>query len=206
MYGYITSLWYTVAIQASILRASISRHHSIGLRAVTLSTVALGVFLVVEERTAVGSIVLLASVVAGWLTGLWVIPLRADAYSRKLSHIMREWLIDLQRVESQEYKRPLDRVEAICIPLCRCIMRIQRLRPPSIWETDHSSLLEGLKEYRAALLGYRGGTNSNDIDAVRGAMEEIAGTREALDNVSQEFSAKLEIMWRDPRRRVDESP
>lgn len=55
-----------------------------------LSIVAVALFLLIEGHMVAGLIVLLADIATAWLTGVWVIPRSIDAYSRKLSLIMRE--------------------------------------------------------------------------------------------------------------------
>lgn len=99
-----------------------------------LGVIGAGVLLVVEDHTASGSIVLLVGAAVTWLVGLWVMPWGIDAYSRKLSHIMRDWLADLRGEESRE----LTRLRAI-------ISEVTCLDPPPVYIDLHQRVLTCLR-------------------------------------------------------------
>jgi hypothetical protein len=141
-----------------------------------------GFLLVVEDHIAIGSIVLLASAAATWLTGLWVVPWGIDAYSRKLSHIMRDLLTDLRGEESRESLR-------------RCIERAQRLKPPPVWEVDHKRLLDAMNEYLVAIQRYHGIAENDDRNAVRAATEVVSEAHARFDTIAQELSTKMVSGW-----------
>jgi hypothetical protein len=193
-----SGLSHLIAKYAYTMRARLSPHHSVGLRAITLGLVALGLLLIAEDRTVAGVFVLMLSVMIAWLIGLWVAPWGRESYSRKLSGIMRVWVAELQVDQSREKAPRLERAEMIEKSVSRCLGRMQKLKPPAVWRADHSRHLDALKEYRAVLKNYRDVCGDGDCGAVQKAAEKVLQSRQALDDESRTFSAKLREGWSIP--------
>jgi hypothetical protein len=180
----------TIDIHLRAVRSRMTPRHTIGLRVVALSVVGVAFFFLVEGNVAVGVVFLLLSGVVTWLAGLWVIPWGIDAYSRRLSHIMRTLNIDLRYED--------DHTGAHRDSLQRCIHRVQRLKPPAVWAADHEKHLEALAAYGAALQNCQDVVQGADVDAVERAAAKLSETHSALNSMSQELSAKLRSTWRNP--------
>jgi hypothetical protein len=203
----VTALLRLVAIYGYKMRARLSHHHSIGLRVVTLGLVALGLYLIAEDRILAGVVVLLVSTAITWLIGLWVVPWGTETYSRKLSRIMREWIADSRASRSHgQEESQLEIVGMIEKSVSRCIGRTEKLKPSTTWEADHHVLLGALRQYRAALQSYRDVWDGDDSDAVRKARERVLESHRTVDSVSQAFSAKLKNRWAHPANIIHDSP
>jgi hypothetical protein len=72
------------------VRAKVSPLWGGGTRFMALGVVAVGLVLVADGYTPLGVILLVASVPASWLTGMWMMPGSVDAYFVKMSNIMNE--------------------------------------------------------------------------------------------------------------------
>jgi len=175
-----------VVARVYLLRARVASRLTMGLRVIALGIVAVAFFLLVEGDVVVGLFVLLLGGVVAWLVGLWVVPWGVDAYSRKLSHIMRDLVGDLQ------YE---DQTGAGQDSLRRCIRRMQRLKPPAVWAVDHREHVEALAAYVAALQSYQDVVQGADVDAVEGSAAKLSENHSVLNAVSQELSAKLRLTW-----------
>lgn len=162
-----------------------------GFRIVTLALVALGIFLIVENRIVSGSAVLLVAAAVTWLIGLWVAPWGVESYSRKQSNIMREWLTDLQDVDEWG----VDGTGIIQRSLSRCIERTQKLKPSADLKTEHDLHLEALRKYCLALDNYVDANRNGDTEAIHIAKETALESHQNLDRISQALSAKLKATW-----------
>jgi hypothetical protein len=78
------------------VRARVAPRLAAGTRFIGLGIVALGGFLAAEGHATIGVVVLVASVPATWLTGVWVVPWSMDAYFVRLSNIINDSYINLQ--------------------------------------------------------------------------------------------------------------
>jgi hypothetical protein len=193
-------LYHAAVFTSRALRARISRQHSSGLRVLALGTVATGLLLLVERHLVAGLAVLLTSAGVTWLTGLWVAPGGADAYSRKLSRIMRDWFVSFPYDKDSESTWRRRRVETDDESLFRCVRRMQRLRPPPAWAVAHREHLEAAKAYCMALRVYRAAARDNDAETISEATEELAKASVVLNVLTSELSGKVRGGWMDPRK------
>jgi hypothetical protein len=196
----IGSLYHAATLPSRALRARITRRRSSGLRVLALGTVATGLLLVIEQHLGVGLAVLLTSAGVTWLAGLWVAPWGIDAYSRKLSRIMREWRASVPYEGDGESDGRWRQVEADDDSLIRCVSRMQRLRPPPSWAVDHHKHLEAAKAYCVALRAYRATTRDGDAETRGVAAQKLAEASIVLNALTGELSRKVREGWTDPRK------